>query len=221
MLGKLDRYMQNNQTELLSHTMFSSVQSLSHVWLFVTPWTVAHQAPLYITNSWSLLKLMSITSVMPSNHLILCRPFSSHLQSFPASGSFPVSQLFTLGGQSIGASASVLPMNTQDWFPLGLIRLISLQSKGFSGVFSSTTIQKHQFISAQPEIGQGRMRNADFCLLQEDSPLIAAGVRRSSVFLAVTDEQSFHLTELGEGMNMDFGSKCFNRFYWILVYFLE
>ena len=147
--------------------------------------------------------------------------FSSCLQSFPASGSFPVSQLFTLGGQSIGASASVLPMNTQDWFPLGLIRLISLQSKGFSGVFSSTTIQKHQFISAQPEIGQGRMRNADFCLLQEDSPLIAAGVRRSSVFLAVTDEQSFHLTELGEGMNMDFGSKCFNRFYWILVYFLE
>ena len=163
---------------------------------------------------------LSIESVMSSISFSVTT-FSSCLQSFPASGSFPVSQLFTLGGQSIGASASVLPMNTQDWFPLGLIRLISLQSKGFSGVFSSTTIQKHQFISAQPEIGQGRMRNADFCLLQEDSPLIAAGVRRSSVFLAVTDEQSFHLTELGEGMNMDFGSKCFNRFYWILVYFLE
>ena len=114
--------------------------------------------------------------------------FSSCLQSFPASGSFPVSQLFTLGGQSIGASASVLPMNIQGWFPLGLIHAISLQSKGFTGVFSSTTIQKHQFFSAQPKIGQGRMRNADFCLLQEDTSLTEAGVRRSSVFLAVTDE---------------------------------
>ena len=77
----------------------------------------------------SLLKFMSVESVMPSNHLILCRP-----QSFPASGSFPVSQLFASGGQSIGASppASVLPINIQDWFPLELTGLISLQSKGFS-----------------------------------------------------------------------------------------
>ena len=67
---------------------FSSVQSLSHVRLFATPWTAAHLASLSITNSWSLLKLMSIELVMPPNHLILCRPFSSHLQSFPASGSF-------------------------------------------------------------------------------------------------------------------------------------
>ena len=79
-------------------------------------------------------------------------PFSSHLQSFPASGSFPMSQLFTSGGESIGvsASASVLPMNIQDWFPLGLIALISFQSKGLSRVFSNTTVQKHQFFSTQP-----------------------------------------------------------------------
>ena len=81
-------------------------------------------------------------------------PFSSCLQSFPASGSFPVSQFFTSGGQSIGvlASASVLPMKIQDWFPLGLTGLISLQSKGLSRVFSSTTIWKHQFFSTQPSL---------------------------------------------------------------------
>ena len=77
-------------------------------------------------------------------------PFSSCLQSFPASGSFQVSQLFVSGGQSIGVSTStsVLPMNIQDWFPLGLTGLISLQSKGFSRVFSNTTVQKHQFFGA-------------------------------------------------------------------------
>ena len=94
---------------------FSSVQLLSCVQLFAIPWTSAHQASLFITNCWSLLKLMSIESVMPSNHLILCHPILC-LQSFPASGSFPMSQFFTSGGQSIGvsASASVLPMNIQD-----------------------------------------------------------------------------------------------------------
>ena len=76
-------------------------------------------------------------------------PFSSCLQSFPASGSFPMSQFFTSGGQSIGASASVLSMNIQDWFLLGLTGLISLQSKGLSRVFSNTTVQKHQFFCAQ------------------------------------------------------------------------
>ena len=78
-------------------------------------------------------------------------PFSSHLQSFPASDSFPVSQLFTSGGLSIGASAlaSVLPMNTQDWSPLGWTGWTSLQSQGLSRVFSNTTVQKHQFFSAQ------------------------------------------------------------------------
>ena len=78
-------------------------------------------------------------------------PFSSCLQSFPASGSFPMSQLFSSGGQSIGVSAStsVLPMNTQDWSPLGWTSWISLKSKGLSSVFSNTTVQKHQFFGAQ------------------------------------------------------------------------
>ena len=82
-------------------------------------------------------------------------PFSFCLQSFPASGSFPMSRLFVSGGQSIGASASneVLPMNIRDWFTLGLTGLISLQSKGLSRVFSSTTIQKHQFLSTQLSLG--------------------------------------------------------------------
>ena len=93
----------------------NSVQLLSCVWLFETPWTAARQASLSITNSRSLLKFMSIESVMPSNHLILCRSFSSHLQSFPASGSFQMNQLFTSGSQSTGVSAStsVLPMTIQ------------------------------------------------------------------------------------------------------------
>ena len=79
-------------------------------------------------------------------------PFSSCLQSFPASGSFPMSRIFASGGQIIGASASVLPVNIQGWFPLGLTSLISLLSKGLSRVFSSTTVQKHQFCGAQPSL---------------------------------------------------------------------
>ena len=95
--------------------------------------------------SWNLFKLMSIESVIPFNHLLL--HFSSCLQSFPASGSFLVSQLFVSGGQSVGAStsASVLPMNIQGWFHLGLNSLISLLSEDLSRVFSSTTIWKYQF----------------------------------------------------------------------------
>ena len=95
----------------------TSVQSVSHVQLFATPWTAVHQASLSITNSPSLLKLMSIESVMPSSHLILCRPLPSCLQSFQASGSFPMSQFFASGSQSIGASAlaSVLPKTIQGW----------------------------------------------------------------------------------------------------------
>ena len=98
------------------HLSVSSVQSLSCVRLFATPWTAACQAWMSITNSQSLFKLMSIESVMPPNHLILCHSLLLLLQSFPESGSFPMSQLFTSGGQSIGvpASASVLPMNIQN-----------------------------------------------------------------------------------------------------------
>ena len=117
------------------------VKSLSHVRLLATPWTAAHQASLSFTVSWSLLKLMSSESVMPSKISFSVAPFSSCLQSFPASGSFQMSQLTASGGQSIGASApaSVLPMSIQGRFPLGLTGLISLLSKGLSRVFSSTT----------------------------------------------------------------------------------
>jgi len=125
------------------------VQSLSCVQLFATPWTAAHQASPSFTISWSLLKLMSIESVMPSRHLILCHPLLLLPSNFPASGSFPVSQFFASGGQSIGASASapVPPVNIQVWFPLRLTGLISFLSKGLSRVFSSTTVWKHQFFS--------------------------------------------------------------------------
>ena len=125
------------------------VQFLNHVWVFAAPWTAARQASLSITIFWSLLKLVSIELVM---HPIISSsvvPFSFCLQSFPASGSFPMSPFFTSGGQSIGASASVLPINIQDWFSLGLTGLISFQLKGLSRVFSNTTVQKHQFFSPQ------------------------------------------------------------------------
>ena len=126
---------------------FSSVQSLSHVWVFETPWTAAHQASLSITNSRSSPKFMCIELVIPSSHLILCCPLLLLLPILPASGSFPMSQLFTWGGQSIGisASASVLPINIQDWSPFRWTGWISLQSKGFS----NTTVQKHQFFCTQ------------------------------------------------------------------------
>ena len=129
---------------------FSSIQSLSHVQLFVTPWTAARQASLSITNSRSLPKPMSTESVMSSNHLILCFPLLLLPSIFSSIRVFSdvKSQLFASGGQSIGVSAStsVLAMNTQDWSSLGWTGWISLQSKGLSRVFSNTTVQKQQFL---------------------------------------------------------------------------
>ena len=124
---------------------FSS-KSLSCVWLFVTPWTAVLQASLSITNSQSLLKL--IESVMPSNNHILYHPLLLVPSIIPRVFS---NEFFALGGQNIvvSASASVLPMDIQDWFPLGWTGWISLQSKGLSRVFSNTTVQKHQFFSTQ------------------------------------------------------------------------
>ena len=130
----------------------SSVQfSRSVVSNSLRPHKSAPQASLSITNSQSSLTLMSIESVLPSSHLILCHPLLLLPQSLPASGAFPVSQFFASGGQSIevSASASILSMNTQDWSPLGWTGWSSLQSKGLSRVFSNTTPQKHQFFSAQ------------------------------------------------------------------------
>ena len=109
---------------------------------------------LSITNSRSLLKLMPLSRWCHPTTSSSVVPFFSCLQSFPASGSFQMSQLFSSGGQSIGVSAStsVLPMNIQDWFPLGLTDSVSLQSKGLSRVFFNTTVLKHQFLGAQLNI---------------------------------------------------------------------
>ena len=142
-----------SELELLQfcYSILYSVQSFSRIPLFATPCTAARQTSLSITNSQSLLKLMSMELVMPSNHLILCHPLLLLPSIFPSIRSSPMSQLFASGGQSTGAlaSASVLPMNIQDWFPLGLTGLTSLKSKILSRVFSNTTVQKHQFFSAQ------------------------------------------------------------------------
>ena len=129
---------------------FSSIQSLSCVRLFATPWIAAHQASLSIANSWSSLKLTSIELVMPSSHLILCRPLLLLPPIPPSIRVFPLSQLFTWGGQSTGVSAlsSFLPKNTQGWCPLEWTCWISLLSKQLSRVFSNTTVQKHQFLGA-------------------------------------------------------------------------
>ena len=117
------------------------VQMLSHVPLFTTPRAAARQATLSFTISWSWLKLMSTESVMPSNHLILCNPLLLLPSVFPSIRVFSSELALCTGGQSIGASASVLPMNIHGWFLLGLTGLIPLLSQGLSRVFSNTTIQ--------------------------------------------------------------------------------
>ena len=134
-----------------SQIVFSSVQSLSRVRLFATPWTAACQASLSITNSQSLPKPMSIESVMPSSHLILCRPLLLLPSIFHSIRVFSNESALRIRWPNIGisASASILPMNIQDWFPLGWTGWISLQSKGLSRVFSNTTVQKHQFFGTQ------------------------------------------------------------------------
>ena len=134
----------------LWQTFVVVVQSLSSIWPFVNPWTAAHQASMSFTISQAYSNSCPLSQWC---HPTISSPvlsFSSCLQSFPASGSFPISRFFASGGQSIGASSSVLPMNIQDWFSLGLTGLISLQSKGFSRFFSSTTVWKHQFFGTQP-----------------------------------------------------------------------
>ena len=156
------------KTYFIAH--FSTVQSLSYVQFFVDPvdgstpgLPVHHQLPEFTQ---TLVHWVS-DAIQPSHPVI---PFSSCPQSFPASGSFPMSQFFASGGQSIGvsASASVLPVNTQDWFHLGLTDWISLQSKGLSRVFSNTIVQKHQFFCAQlsqlsPYMTTGKTRALTRC----------------------------------------------------------
>ena len=128
-----------------------SVQLLGRVRLFETPWTTACQESLSITNFQVYPNPCPLSQWCHPTIASSIIPFSSQPQSFPASGPFRMSQLFTSGGQSIGVSAlaSVLPMNTQGWSPLGWTGWISLQSKGLSIVFSNITAQKHQFFGAQ------------------------------------------------------------------------
>ena len=128
-----------------------TVQSLSCVSLFATPWTSEGQASLSITDSWGLLKLMSINRWCHPTISSSVVPFSSRLHSFPAPGFSQRSQFFVSGCQStqVSALAPVLPMNIQDWFPLGLTGWISLQSKGLWRVFSNATVEKHLFLGTQ------------------------------------------------------------------------
>ena len=146
--------MKSSQISFLDYLLslqFSLLQLLSHVQLFVTQWTVACQASLSIT------KLRLYSNACPlswRSHPTISSSvvaFSSCLQSFPPSRSFEKSQLFASGGQSVraSASASVLPMNIQNWSPSEWTGWISVQSKGLSRVFSNTTVQKHQFFGAQ------------------------------------------------------------------------
>ena len=130
---------------------FSSVQSLSHVQLFPTSWTAACQSPCPSPTPRVYSNSCPLSWWCPPTISSFVIPFSSHLQSFPASGSFLMSHFFISGGQSIGISASalVLPKNIQNWSPLGWTGCISLLSKGLSRVFSNTTVQKHQFFVAQ------------------------------------------------------------------------
>ena len=132
----------------------SSVQSFTHVWLLATPWTAVHQASLSITNSWSLLKLMSIESVMPSNHLILCRPIVLPHSIFSSIRVFSNESLVPIRWPEYWSfSFSISPSNDYSgMIPLGWTGWISLQSKGLLRVFSNTTVQKHQFFSAQLSI---------------------------------------------------------------------
>ena len=136
----------------LYKSTISSVQSLSRVRLFATPWIAARQASLSITNSRSSPRLMSIQSVMPSNYLILCRPLLLLPPIPPSIRVFSNKSTLRMRCQSTGVSAlaSFLPKNTQGWSPLEWTGWISLQSKGHSRVFSNTTVQRHQFFSAQP-----------------------------------------------------------------------
>ena len=127
---------------------FSSVAQLCPT--VCNPWTAARQASLSIDNTWSCSNSCASSQWYHPTISSSVVPFSSCLQSFLASEFFPMSWLFAPGDQIIGDLASILPMNMQDWFPLGLTGLISLKSKGLSRVFSSTTIWKHQFLGPQP-----------------------------------------------------------------------
>ena len=146
--------------------MVSSVQLLSRVWLFVIPWTAAHQASLSITNSQSLLKLMSIKSVMPSNHLILCHPLLLPPSIFPRIRVFSKESIIHIRWPKYWSFSFRISSSNeyQYWFPLGLTGWISLQSKGLLRVFSNTTVQKHLIL-----------RRSAFFMVQLSHPYMTTG----------------------------------------------
>ena len=148
-------------SDLIQNGQFSSVQLLSCVQLFATLWTAAPQASLSITNSRNPPQLMSIESVMPSNHLILCCPHLLLPSIFPSIRVLSNESVLHIRWSNTGASASatVHPMNIQDLFPLGLTGLFSFQSKGLSGVISNITVQKHQFFGVQPSLWSKKEKN--------------------------------------------------------------
>ena len=137
---------------LLYHKLI--VQSLSHVWLFATSWIAAYQASLSFTISQSSIKLMSIKSMMPSNHLILCHPLLLPPSVFHGIRVFSRESALHIRWSKYWSFSLtiILPMNIQGWFPLGLTSLISLLSKGLSRVFSNTTISKASVLGAQPSL---------------------------------------------------------------------
>ena len=139
------------QYKLFFSIQLGSVQLLSRVWLFVTPWTATGQASLSIANSWSLLKLIFIELVMPSNHIIYCRSLLLLPSIFLSIRVFANESVLHIRWPKYGSfSFSISPSNTmQDWFPFGWTDWISLQSKGLSRFFSNTTVQKHQFFCTQ------------------------------------------------------------------------
>ena len=178
------------------YIQFSSVQSLSPVWLFATPWIAARQASLSITSSRSLLKPMSIELVMPSCHLILCCPLLLPPSTFPASGSFSMSHFFKSGGQSIGvpASASVLPMNTQDWSLewTGWISCSPRDSQESSPTPQFKSINSQLFQLSSPHMTTGKTIAFTRCtfvgkvtslLFNMLSRLVIAFLRGASIFL--------------------------------------
>ena len=167
------------------------VQWPSHVQLFATLWTVAHQALC------PPLSRGACSNSCPSSrwcHPTISSsfaPLSFYLQTFPAAGSFPVSQLFVSDGQSIWGSATVLPMNIQGWFPLGWTGWISLQSKQLSRVFSSTTVQKHQFLGTQPSLWS----NSQICSWQTHHISLKWLSKLSRRFLSPPSYQKRNTTE--------------------------
>ena len=145
-LGQVFKDLYEIIPSLLVIHQFNSVQSLSCVQLFATPWITAHQASLSITNSRSSLRLTSIKLVMPSSHLIFCRPLLLLPPIPPSIRVFSNESVLHIRWPKYWSFSFRI---SQDWFPLGLTGLISLQSKGFSRVFSNTTVQRHQFFGAQ------------------------------------------------------------------------